>query len=91
MQSNCSNGNAMVIQSPTGQLTGSSRTNILSAAIIYTDKVMNPLSTPKTKTTSSSDYIAFKKAQILAASTPTVYPQQSVIITDLQAFGPGPL
>ena len=59
--------------------------NILSAAIIYTDAVMNPR--PNAKPMSHTDYISYKKAQTLAASTPTVYPQQSVIITDLQAFG----
>jgi len=79
MQTQCK---AAVLQDSYGQLTGASRVNILAAAITYVHTTQNPR-----KQMSCSNYLAFKKAQILANSTRNpVYPQQTVIITELQNY-----
>jgi len=81
-----------VLQDPNEQLTGEMRNNILSAAVIYTTvKNAQPTShqqlllSPK-RQLSGTDYILYKKGQLLAASKPNQRPPQTVIITDLQAF-----
>ena len=83
----CSNINALVYQSSYGQLTGSSRTNILSSAIVYVNTTRNAANCalPR-KPLSGTNYIAYKKAQVLSCSKPNVYPQQTVIITELQNY-----
>ena len=86
-QSRCNNQNAAVVQNSYGQLTGTSRLDILTSAITYVDSQTQP---PKAVAVrgplSSGDYVAYKKAQILANSKPGVWPTQTVIITDLRAF-----
>ncbi len=70
-----------VLQDQNEQLTQTMRTNILSAALVYV--TANSYIGPR-KPLSSSNYIAYKKAQIISASKPTVRPPQTVIITELQ-------
>jgi hypothetical protein len=68
------------------QLTGASRVNILSSALIYTNAKTNVKPYALKRPLSNTDYIAYKKAQILAASQNGVRPVQTSIITDLQEF-----
>jgi len=76
-----------VLQDSYGQLTGSLRATLLSNALVYSTV---QASGRRHTFTSSSDYVAYKKAQLLAGSKPTQRPQQSVIMTELQALGCNP-
>jgi len=87
MGSNCLNYKASVLQDSNGHLTGNLRTAILSSAIIYANATTNAHPYALKRPLSNTAYIAFKKAQILANSKPGVRPQQTAIITDLQALG----
>ena len=76
---------ASVLQNSYGQLTGASRVNILASAIIYVNTTQQTAMIKKP--VSSSNYLAFKKAQILAnSSRNTGYPPQTAIITELQDY-----
>ena len=80
--------NSQVYQNSYGQLTGSSRTDILSSALVYVNSTQNAAicAIPR-KPLSGSDYVAYKKAQLLSCSTKKpVYPKQTVIITELQNY-----
>jgi hypothetical protein len=76
-----------VLQDSYGQLTGASRVNILASALTYSNANANPNPYALKRPLSNTAYIAYKKAQILAASKPGIRPQQTVIITELQALG----
>lgn len=72
-----------VLQNQTEQLTETMRNNILTAALVYTTTNSN-LGIPR-KPMSNTNYIAYKKAQILSASKPSLrIPTQTAIITELQ-------
>ena len=75
-----------VLQDSYGQLTGSLRATLLSNALVYSTVQASGRRT----FASSSVYVAYKKAQLLAGSKPTQRPQQSVIMTELQALGCNP-
>jgi hypothetical protein len=73
-----------------GQLTGTGLVQLRSQAIIYANeqnqaeyRVANQL--PAKKFAKYSDYLTYRRGQILAASRPTLRPQSS-IMTDLQAL-----
>lgn len=78
---------AYVLQNSCGQLTGTSRTSILAAAIAYANTNSNTNPYALRRPLSNTSYIAYKKACVLAASQPGVRPQQTAIITELQALG----
>ena len=87
--------NGRVLATSNSQLTGESRTGILASAIIYVNR-QNEAAKPQTasrpvvrKPMSNTDYIAYKKAQVLAFSKPEprILPQQTIIITELQTLG----
>ena len=72
-----------VLRSDADQLTGGSRVSLLASAIIYG----NSLATSQTHYPSCDQYIAFKKAQVIAGSTNGPGPVPSIIVTDLQEAG----
>jgi hypothetical protein len=80
-----------VLQDSNEQLTATMRTNLLTAALVFSTATVQPgsaasalgLQGPK-RPLSSSNYLAYKKAQLISASDPTVRPPQSSIVTDLQ-------
>lgn len=79
---------ATILKNDYLQLTGRSRAELLASAIQYTTTatIVRPPNAPRTNT----EYIAFKKAQILSFSAPPVLlkrPQQSIIVKELQEFG----
>lgn len=77
---------ATIVKNELQQLTGRSRAELLASAIKYvnTTTAVRPPNALRTNT----DYIAFKKAQILSISRPQkIIPQQSIIVTELQQFG----
>ena len=80
---------APVLPTPESQLSGGQRTSLVSEATIYQHQRL----TGKTQFTSSSDYISYKKARLLAGSSSCTKsrPPQSAIIKDLIAVGCGPL
>ena len=83
---------ALVTQNEIGQITGTIRMDLLTAANVYTSQYqynnvsrkVNPFL--PAKQLSGADYISYKKGQLLAASRPNQRPPQTVIITDLQQF-----
>jgi hypothetical protein len=82
------NNSAIILKNDYLQLTGRSRAELLAAAIQYTTTATTVR--PPNALRTNTDYIAFKKAQILAASAPPVLlkrPQQSIIVKELQEFG----
>jgi len=67
---------------------------MLGAAITYVNTNNNRVRNEfiYNKVLSSSDYIAYKKAQLLSRSKPQpARPIQTVIITELQAYGACPI
>jgi hypothetical protein len=80
---------SLVLQSPYEQINGSIRTDLLTAALVYTNVMPYTKArqfTPR-KQMSGSTYVAYKKAQVLAGSQNGQRPPQTVIITELQAIG----
>lgn len=73
------------------RLSGTALVHLLSQAIVYANdknqaeyRAANNL--PPKRFTKSSDYLAHKRGLILSASKPTQRPQQSAILTELQAL-----
>lgn len=82
-----------VVQNSYEQMTGTMRTQLLSSAITYINTRDNRVRNEfiYNKVLSSSDYTAYKKAQLLSQSKPLPKrPIQTVIITELQAYGACP-
>jgi len=79
-----------VVQNSYEQMTGTLRTQLLSSAITYVNTRDNRVRNEfiYNKVLSSADYLAYKKAQLLSQSKPQPRrPIQTVIITELQAYG----
>ena len=72
-----------VLRNPNSLLTGQALGNLRSTALVYSSAITNGL----IRFPSSTDYMHFKKGQLLAASTKGLTPPQSIIITSLQQFG----
>lgn len=74
-----------------GQLSGTSRVQLLSQGIQYVNQktqenFLKKNNLPIKRFSKSSDYLAYKRAQLLSASQPDQRPQASSIITELQAL-----
>jgi hypothetical protein len=74
--------NAGVFASPESQLSPSQRTALLAAAIVYTEKA----NAQPRQFKSQMEYIAYKKAQVVANSVQDRRPVQSVIVSLLREF-----
>ena len=80
MPATCGSG---VLQNPNAQLTGKLLSRLRDTALIYS----NAITQGDIRFSSSTEYLQFKKGQLLAAGTKGTRPQQSIIITALQQFG----
>ena len=76
---------ASVLPSSDTQLTGTLRTQMLTAALIFGSTSAGT----QFRTQSSSNHLAFKKAKILAGSQKTLQQSNTSILTDLQKLGCG--
>jgi len=70
------------------RLSGTALVQLLSQAIVYAnDKHQAEYRAARPKRfAKSSDYLAYKRGLLLSASRPTQRPQQSAILTELQAL-----
>ena len=80
-----------VLPTASEQLSGTSLVHLLSQAIVYANdknqaEYRSANNLPPKRFTKSSDYLSYKRGLILSASRPTQRPQQSAILTDLQAL-----
>ena len=78
-------------QNDYGQLTGTSLAQLKSDGILYVNQLnqyayLAANNLPPKKFAKSSDYLAYKRAQLLSASRPNQRPPASVIITELQSL-----
>ena len=74
--------NAGVYASPESQLSPSQRAALLAASIVYTEKAK---AAPR-QFKSQMEYIAYKRAQVVANSVQDKRPVQSVIVDQLRNF-----
>lgn len=72
-----------VLQNPNAQLTGKLLVTLRDTVLIYS----NAITSGQIRFSSSTEYMKFKKGQLLAAGTKSSRPQQSILITALQEFG----
>ena len=72
-----------VLQNPNAQLTGRLRVALRSTVLTYS----NAITAGEIRFASSTQYMKFKKGQLLAAGTKGSRPQQSILMTALQQFG----
>jgi len=72
-----------VLQNPNAQLTGKLLSRLRETALIYSSAI----SSGQVRFSTNTEYMQFKKGQLLAAGTKGVRPQQSILITSLEQFG----
>jgi len=80
LPASCGSG---VLQNPNAQLTGKLLSRLRGVTLTYSDAIISG----QIRFSSSTEYMQFKKGQLLAAGTKGVRPQQSILITSLQQFG----
>jgi hypothetical protein len=80
LPASCGSG---VLQNPNAQLTGKLLSRLRETALIYS----NAITSGQIRFSSSTEYMQFKKGQLLAAGSKGSRPQQSILITSLQQFG----
>jgi len=83
MSAVCRSARSSVLPTSYSQITHTQRLGILTSALTYTQAV----TADKKNFRSSSALLAYRTGQLLAGSTNGPGPAQTVIITNLQAFG----
>jgi len=72
-----------VLQNPNAQLTGKLLSRLRRMALTYSDSIASG----QIRFSSNTEYMQFKKGQLIAAGKKDSRPQQSILITSLQQFG----